>query len=62
MKAFFYAVALLACAGFAANNPAVAAPNASTPPLATGGEQHSVQVQCTDGSVDNIHPVTPAAG
>lgn len=56
MKPFFYAVALLACAEVAAGNPAVAAPNASTPPHAAGGEQHEARLLSAFFGLDNDLP------
>ena len=56
MKPFFYAVALLACAEVAAGNPALAAPNASTPPHAAGGEQHEARLLSAFFGLDNDLP------
>ena len=58
MKPFFYAVALLACAEVAAGNPAVAAPNASTPPHAAGAgfaaaDAPGERSRCTHGGDDS---------
>ena len=56
MKPFFYAVALLACSAVTTSNPAVAAPNASTTPLAAGAEQHEARLLSAFFGLDNDLP------